>query len=161
MKSYPLVEPNRNMCLPCHLQSLLEVRRFYPPNQREIAKSLGFDDGNVVIQENLEPLKSFLCGYSFGLNFFRPFNQIIEPDVFLPGVLGQDVLVGFDSSRLYGVRGGSHFALLSDFQPGLEREVFLHDNIRGGVEQVSLFDLIDAMKKDRQFGFYVVRDNNP
>ena len=158
MKKYRFVNQRENMCIPSCIQSILELRRFYPPSQGEIGEALGFNGEGVLIEQNLEPLKSYLIGRGLDLSFYRPSNEIIEPDVFLRGGSdSQDIMVGFMYSQLYGEgENQSHFALMSDFQEGVEKEVFLHDNQRRKVEQVSLDRLVNSMKAETQCGFYLI-----
>jgi len=148
-----------NHCIPCCLQSIFD-RRNIPVDQNQIVKELQTTSQGVFIKRDLEPLRSFLKEYRLNIGFFRPFNEIVEPDIFLSDLnQNTDLMVGFMYQKLYdplNQKDKCHFALLDKFKPYQEKEIFLHDNQRRRIENVSLSNLVKAMKQQEQCGFYVI-----
>lgn len=158
MRIYRFFNQRENFCIPACLQSVFDRRGIEVPHQQAIANELGFNGQGVFIGDDLEPLRGFLGKWDLSVDFYSPYQGIVEPDVFLKEIPDEDdVMVGFMYSQLYGNgRNRSHFALLSSFTEGGEREIFLHDNQRGRVENVSLADLVRSMRDESQCGFYTI-----
>ena len=156
MKQYKFFHQLENMCLASCLQSILDARGFSVSSQEKISRQ--FDIGKKGVDINEVVLNRFLNQYNLASRFVRPSENLIEPDIFIRDISSNaDVLVFYDLARIHS-RGQNtgHFSLLAGFIEGREKEVYLHDNLSGKIEQVSLPDLINSMRTFRNSGFYLI-----
>jgi hypothetical protein len=156
VKKYKFFPQEENMCLAACLQSVLDARGFPAPSQHEIAGHFNVRDRGVNLDKKL--LNSFLSGYNLTCAFVRPSENLIEPDILISSFPSNaDSLIFYDYGKLNkDGQGRGHFSLLSDFQHGKEKEVFLHDNIAQRILEVRLEDLINSMRIYSNCGFYLI-----
>ena len=156
MKQYRFFPQENNRCLASHLQSILDARGFSVLSQDEISRQFQESEEGVYLDE--KSLNHFLAQYHLRCKFFRPSEQLVEPDIFIKDFPDSaDVLVFYDYARFHNIRQNArHSSILVDFREGQEKEVYLHDNLTQKVENVSLPDLINSMKTFRNCGFYLI-----
>jgi hypothetical protein len=102
MKYKTIFEPEQeNWCLPASLQTILK-RRELEISQSEISESFEEDEVGSFLT-GINELKSFFKKYGLKVEFYNPFLEPIELDIFLPPRLSEstDVLIGYDFSKIH------------------------------------------------------------
>ena len=96
---YPLED---GWCLPASLQTILQRRGFHN-SQSDITKKLKkASEGGFIIGK--KELEKFFEKYDFKVEFYNPFLEIEELDVFLPSRVNRDtdLILAYDISILNG-----------------------------------------------------------
>jgi hypothetical protein len=137
-------------CVPACLQSVLELKRFYPPNQAEIAERLEIDKDGF---HDVKKLEKFLSDYNLRVEHYNPFLELLDADFFLAHNLkdDRDVLAFYRNRK-------KHCSIVTGFD--LRKSVVeLQDPGQNKCVEISLPELIGKMqaREDERYGFYLIR----
>lgn len=161
MKYLKIFSPeNENWCVPATIQTMLN-RRNIRISQYLISQDFKrAQNGFYLTNQNLN---DFLGRFSLNSEFYNPFLDIIELDLFLKDRLQEndaDVMALYDLSKIFGEveEGTGHASLVSGYFPIIDA-IELSDSAEGYESQVPFSALLEAIHPslNRNYGFYLIK----
>ena len=152
-------QKQKDWCLPACLQTIL-YKKEIETTQEDISKK--FTRNKILgVDFNLETLNSFLKSHSLTSNFYNPFMEQIELDLFLreDSTNNDDILLAYNFQQINSIpkETSKHTSLIIEYNPRKET-TWIWEPESNQVLSLSLKQILMSIRpaEDKDYGFYTI-----